>query len=243
MVCRWRKWGDTATAWLSAQLVLRVRPTTSAMTRTQSTSAGTGPRQRCVYVLARARAQQQSHVDSLFYTPASFPLVTVPGCVAEGELSRRVLLQPGGTACSAVLQPGPHPPESQKQLHVPAQRCSSTDQVCFCFHSVFGKTAFSSFLLCLVVECPRATMWAEEEAAWIKLQMTFVWVTVWFAWLKGSCSADERFDISQLTVFIFQVSLWKWLWCPDIMRQTSTQILFSLNWSFLSTVCSVVWFF
>ena len=46
--CRWRRWGDTATVWPSAQLVLRVRLTTSATTPTQNTSAGTGRPQRYV---------------------------------------------------------------------------------------------------------------------------------------------------------------------------------------------------
>lgn len=62
----------------------------------------------------------------------SCPPFTVSDCLPEGELSRCFVLQPGGTARSAVLQPGPHPPQSQKQLHVAAQRCSSTHQVCFC---------------------------------------------------------------------------------------------------------------
>lgn len=56
---------------------------------------------------------------------------TVSDCVPESELNRPVVLQPGGVAVSAVLQPGPHPPQSQKQLHVTAQRCSSTHQVSF----------------------------------------------------------------------------------------------------------------
>lgn len=54
----------------------------------------------------------------------------------EGELSRPVVLQPGGTAGSAVLQPGPHPPQPQKQLHVAAQGRSSPHQVSF-YHSGF----------------------------------------------------------------------------------------------------------
>lgn len=54
--------------------------------------------------------------------------------VPEGELSRPVVLQPGGAAHSALLQPGPHTPQSEKQLHVPAQRCSSSYQVTFCTH-------------------------------------------------------------------------------------------------------------
>lgn len=53
-------------------------------------------------------------------------------CVSEGELSRPVVLQPGGAARSALLQPRPHTPQSQKQLHITAQRCSSTHQVSFC---------------------------------------------------------------------------------------------------------------
>lgn len=48
----------------------------------------------------------------------------------EGELRRPVLLQSGGVAPSALLQPGPDVPQPKKQLHVPAQRCSSTHQVC-----------------------------------------------------------------------------------------------------------------
>lgn len=51
--------------------------------------------------------------------------------LSEGELGGPVMLQPGGAACSAVLQPGPYPPQPQKQLHVPSQRCSSTHQVSF----------------------------------------------------------------------------------------------------------------
>lgn len=38
---RWRRWRSTITAWLSAQRGLRVKPTTSALTASRSTCAGT----------------------------------------------------------------------------------------------------------------------------------------------------------------------------------------------------------
>lgn len=75
--------------------------------------------------------------------------VALSDCVPEGELSRPVLLQPGGAAISALLQPWPHTPQSQKQLHFPAQRCSSTDQVSFC-HSCTHYTQTESTAPCVL---------------------------------------------------------------------------------------------
>lgn len=45
---------------------------------------------------------------------------TFSDCISASELSRSVLLQPGGAACSALLQPRPHAPQPQKQLHITA---------------------------------------------------------------------------------------------------------------------------
>lgn len=41
LVCRWRRWRSTITAWPSARRGLRVKPTTSALTASRSTCAGT----------------------------------------------------------------------------------------------------------------------------------------------------------------------------------------------------------
>ena len=88
----------------------------------------------------------------------SCPRLSLSDCVPEGELGRPVMLQPGGAACSALLQPGPHAPQSKKQLHVAAQRCSSTDQVSFCTQDSgtrHEKAVFASLLFSLWdVECP-----------------------------------------------------------------------------------------
>lgn len=109
----------------------------------------------------------------------SCPRLSLSDCVPEGELSRPVVLQPGGAACSALLQPGPHAPQSQKQLHVAAQRCFSTDQVSFCpqhrvhHHPVCSGTRqhryYSLYGTWNVPQCFLlswgATIWSKEEAA------------------------------------------------------------------------------
>lgn len=72
-------------------------------------------------------------------------------CVTESELSRPLVLQPGGAACSAVLQPGPHTPQPQKQLHFTTQRCSSTHQVSFC-PNTSAHTSPSLLLTCVFMK-------------------------------------------------------------------------------------------
>lgn len=61
--------------------------------------------------------------------PQPLTCASLSDCVPEGELRRPVLLQLGGVAASALLQPGPHTPQPKEQLHVPAQRCPRTHQV------------------------------------------------------------------------------------------------------------------
>ncbi|CAF95244.1 unnamed protein product, partial [Tetraodon nigroviridis] len=48
--------------------------------------------------------------------------VSLPDGLPEGELGGPVLLQPGGAAPAALLQPGPDAPQPEEQLHVAAQR-------------------------------------------------------------------------------------------------------------------------
>lgn len=79
-----------------------------------------------VMVVAGISTSAVPHFHELLIT------LSLSDCLSEGELSRPVVLQPGGAACSALLQPRHHTPQSQKQLHITAQRCSSTHQVSFC---------------------------------------------------------------------------------------------------------------
>lgn len=112
------------------------------MTPTQSTSAGTGRPQRyfkgykylffslgalCIMMVVKGISTSAlPHFHKLLIA------LSLSDCLSEGELSWPVMLQPGGAACSAFLQPRSHTPQSQKQLHITAQRCSSTHQVSFC---------------------------------------------------------------------------------------------------------------
>lgn len=66
LCCRWRRWGDTATVWLSAQPVPKVRPTTSATTPTQSICGGTGRPQRYIKIYAH-----QLMMVAEFYTSST----------------------------------------------------------------------------------------------------------------------------------------------------------------------------
>lgn len=58
--CRWRRWRSTITAWPSAQRGLRVKPTTSALTVSRSTCAGTDTLPRyCVCLCAWEKRERE----------------------------------------------------------------------------------------------------------------------------------------------------------------------------------------
>lgn len=231
------------------------------MTPTLSISAGTGQPQRYLELHVRSNvylswgwSQDFIHLVVVTSCSSRCPVRrSLSDCVPEGELSWPVLLQPGGAACSALLQPWPHTPQSQKQLYFPAQRCSSTYQVSLC-HScthytqtestapcVLGNTktgganrwraVFSSLFFSLLdVERPSmtltvfgATICFRKEAAWIKLQMTSEWEIVKFGWLKESHIGDERFDMQ-----------------PPAVWDTGLFLVSQSRWSNLSNI-TVIW--
>lgn len=63
LFCRWRRWRSTITAWPSAQQGLRVKPTTSALTASQNTCAGTDTLPRyCMCRRVRERKGEHKHM-------------------------------------------------------------------------------------------------------------------------------------------------------------------------------------
>lgn len=160
LCCRWRRWGGTATVWRSLQLVLRVRPTTSATIHTQNTSAGIGLPQRCLTsYLFVSSGTLYSMVVVVGSVSKLLITLSLSGCFPESELCWPVILQPGGAALSALLQSWPHTPQSQKQLPVTVQRCSCAHQVSFRYHhwkSDLERSSiisFSSFLMLICGFC------------------------------------------------------------------------------------------